>query len=140
MVFSGGDAPVSLRGDPKKFAELRRMLRTIPAVTAQRVAARVAPALSGLAGAAYDAGRTVYGDPRPESVTGAPLDLVETGATRPRVKFEATGTQVRAVLGTRYARFLIGKYRILPMGQLPVEWSRQIGDAVRAEIGAEVPT
>lgn len=138
MVVSRGDDPVSLRGNPRKLRDLRRSLREIPVVTAQRVAARVAPELTALAGEAYDSGRTVYGDPRRESVEGGALDLVESGKTRERVAFAATGTQVRAVLGTRYARFLIGKYRILPIRNLPAEWSHRIGGAARDEIAKAV--
>lgn len=69
----------------------------------------------------YDAGRTVYDTPRPSSVSGAPLTLKQSGKTRGALAFVAIGTIVRAQLGTRYAKYLVGKYKILPQS-LPAAW------------------
>jgi hypothetical protein len=126
---------VSLRGDPRHLRELAKKLRTIPKVVAQDVARAVAPELTVLAAGAYTTGRTVYGDARPAGSSGNALDLVETGATLSTVRFVANGTIVRCVLGTRYARFLVGRYRILPMGNLPVAWSARIGETARRVVG-----
>lgn len=116
-----------------KLREFHRMLRELPKVVAQDVAARVAPTLTAQARGAYQAGQTVYGDARPEGKAGE-LDLVVSGDTLERVRFVAIGTVVRCVLGTRYARYLIGRYRILPMGKLPVAWSQTVEQTVRATI------
>jgi Na+/glutamate symporter len=59
--------------------------------------------------------------------------LRRTGATEATLRFVAIGTIVRCVLGTPYARYLIGNYRVLPMGAMPVSWSRQIADIVSKE-------
>jgi hypothetical protein len=123
-----------LRGNPQRLAELARKLKAIPVRVAQDVAARVAPTITGKAQAAFAAGQTVYGDARPTGVRGNVLDLFETGATASRLKFVAVGTVVRCVLPTRHAKYLIGKYRILPMGRLPVSWSQAIGETTRDEI------
>ncbi len=67
---------------------------------------------------------------------GGALSLVQTGATRARVVFVANGTIVRCVLGTKYARYLIGKYGILPNGNaaIPVEWQDTLQLNVNAAI------
>ena len=74
---------------------------------------------------------------------GGRLNLRETGATRSDVYFVAIGTLVRAQLGPKYAKYLIGKYKILPsQGPLPSRWSealgrnmREVADAYWAEVG-----
>lgn len=123
-----------VKGDPRTLFELNRRIRQIPTTLAQEVAADVAPALTTAAQSAYGGGQTVYGEARPAGIAGNSLDLEVTGATRADVKFVAIGTVVRAVLGTRYAKYLIGKYRILPMGALPVAWSRRISELARDRI------
>jgi hypothetical protein len=117
-----------LIGNPATLRELAKSLKRLPVVVAQDVAAKVAPVITGLAQASYSGGQTVYGDARPEGKHG-PLDLVVSGDTQGAVRFVAIGTVVRAVLPTPYAKFLVGKYRILPMGEMPVAWSTAIGAA-----------
>jgi len=124
---------MSLRGNPGNLRALAQKLRQLPRDVARNVAAEVAPKLTALAQSAYDGGRTVYGDARPEGKHG-PLTLVESGATRRDMRAAATGTSVRFVLGPRWAKYLVGKYRILPGGDLvalPDDWSRTIGDTAR---------
>lgn len=87
--------------------------------------------MTGLAGEAYDGGKTVYGEARPLGASGQPLSLEASGATRRTLRFTATGTVVRCVLGTRWAKYLIGKYAILPNGALPAGWSRRLDQLVR---------
>lgn len=125
---------MALRGNPQTLRALAKSMRQLPKTVAQDVAKRVAPVITDKAQAAYSGGVTVYGDPRPAGVHGNALDLIETGDTQARVHFVAIGTVVRCVLPTRQARFLIGKYRIMPLGALPVAWSEAIGAEVNAEI------
>jgi hypothetical protein len=127
---------MGLKGDISNLRRLKRNLRDMPTTLAASVAQRAAPALTGLAQDAYGGNVSVYGDPRPAGVDGRPLTLERSGATRRTLRFTATGTIVRCVLGTRYARYLIGKYGILPNGPLPVAWSRKLGDIVKQ---AKVP-
>ncbi len=124
---------MTLRGNPRDLRALAKSLRQSPRVLAQNVAAKAAPVISSLAQAAYDSGSTVYDEPRPLGVAGQQLDLVVSGKVRGALGFSAVGTIVRCVLGPRYSRFLVGKYRILPLGALPVRWSRAIGEIARAE-------
>lgn len=123
-------ARAGLRGDVRTISDLKRNLRALPLSMAHDVAKRSAPALTEEVQGAFDSGRNVYGESRPESVDGGPLSLVKTGATKRLLRFRATGRLVGAVLGTTYARFLIGKYRILPMGGMPAEWSRRLSGIV----------
>ena len=120
-------------GDFSSLSKLKSKLRTYPKTLAHNIAQKAAPALTGLTASAFGAALTVYGDARPAGVQGNALDLEETGTTRQTLKFTATGTVVRCVLGTRYARYLIGKYGILPNGSLPAEWSRALREITTSE-------
>lgn len=123
-------------GNPANLRKLGASLRALPKVLAQKVAAKVAPDLTAQAQAAYGSGRNVYGDARPTGVDGQPLSLEKSGATRRSLKFVSVGTIVRASLGTRWSRYLIGKYKILPNAgsPMPVAWQDATSKIARAEI------
>jgi hypothetical protein len=95
------------------------------------VAKRGAEKMTALAREAYAAGRTVYGEARPVGVDGVPLDLHETGDVSDALRFDAFGPDIRCGSLPRYARFLIGKYSILPRGPvLPGDWARALNEIV----------
>ena len=119
-------ARAGLRGDLSSIRALKANLRAMPISLAHSVAQRAAPAMTDETQSAFSGGRTVYGEPRPSGADGKPLTLVRTGDTKRALSFVATGTLVWARLGTRYARYLIGKYSILPNGPLPAGWSRRL--------------
>ena len=122
-----------LKGDLSSLRALKARLRQMPVTVAHSVAQRAAPAITELATQAYDGNRSVYGEPRPAStVDGHELTLERTGATRRALRFVANGTIVRCVLGTRYARYLVGKYGVLPNGALPVRWADRLAQVVAA--------
>lgn len=121
---------MSLRGNLSSIKALKSRLRELPRTVAHDVARRAAPELTQLTASAYESGRSVYGEPRPPGVDGRRLTLDATGATRRTLQFVANGTIVRCVLGTKYARYLIGKYGILPNGAMPSEWSRRLAALV----------
>jgi hypothetical protein len=112
------------------FAGLKAALKRMPVSLANDVAQASAPGLTQRTANAYDGGRTVYGEARPAGVNG-PLTLEETGATRSHVRFVANGRVVRCVLPTPYAKYLVGKYKILPNGAMPAEWSQFLAGLVR---------
>lgn len=122
----------ALRGDISSIKGLKASLRALPLSVAHDVAQSAAPAMTTLTTDALASKRTVYGDTRPLGADGNPLTLQRSGRTRATMKFVANGTTVRCVLGTPYARYLIGKYGILPNGALPVEWSRRLAEIVAA--------
>lgn len=124
---------MTLRGNPQKIKDVARRLRELPTTVAQDVAGKVAPDITARAKASYSAGETVYSDARPAGEHGA-LTLVKSGATLASLAFVAIGTRIRCQLGTRWAKYLIGKYRILPMGRMPYQWSERIGAVVKDTI------
>lgn len=115
------------------LGELKSKLRALPTAVAHRTANAAAPTMTGLTAGAYDAGQNVYGEARPRGVQGV-LSLVKSGATRRDVRFVATGTIVRCVLPQKYARFLVGKYGILPNGAMPAEWARRLRELTATEV------
>jgi hypothetical protein len=62
------------------------------------------------------------------------VSLVRTGKTRDQLRFVVNGTIIRCALGPRYAKYLIGKYKILPIGDrtaMPANWTRALDELVR---------
>lgn len=52
------------------------------------------------------------------------------GHVKDGLSFVATGTILRAELSQPYAKYLVGKYKILPMS-LPADWGRELEKIVR---------
>jgi hypothetical protein len=66
-------------------------------------------------------------------VDGRALKLNRTGAARREVYFVQEGSRMRCRMGVRYAKFLIGRYAILPIGSfIPAAWRHTIDGIVRA--------
>jgi hypothetical protein len=66
---------------------------------------------------------------------GEQLTLNRTGDTRRDLRFVVNGTIIRCALGPKYAKYLIGKYKILPIGDrtsMPVAWVRAMNELVAA--------
>lgn len=116
---------MSLKGNPQTLKSFAKKLSKVSTVAAQAVATRAAAPLTSRAGSDYDGGRTAYGEARPPGVNGNALSLVKSGDTRSLLRFTSIGTRVRVVLGTPYAKFLIGKYKILP-NSLPRPWATEL--------------
>lgn len=126
------------------------------------LAAKVAPELTDLAHGSFGARQSVYGDPRTHhnekgrkfkgrkyhgrSPGGkrkgdTALTLVRTGTVLGSLTFTSRGTStVTAVLSTKYARYLIGKYGVLPNSKaaMPVAWQNAIKALFRREIDARI--
>lgn len=118
---------VSLKGNVGDLKRLGKRLNAFPTTLVHAVANQTAPVLTVEAAGAHAARRSVYGESYGNSlVTGDPLTLDKTGLTGSTIRFTATGSVVRCVLGPKYSRFLIGKYRILPMGKMPIAWAEKI--------------
>jgi hypothetical protein len=117
------------------LAKLKANLKALPITVAHEVAASAAPGLTTRVRGAFDAGQTVYGEARPPSVNGGPLTLEQSGATKRTLQFVSNGRIVRCVLGTPYAKYLVGKYKVLPNGAMPAEWSRYLAELLeRAKV------
>ncbi len=111
-----------LRGDVRTLRNIGKNLPTT--AIAQRVAARVAPEITTLALASYDAGQTPYGDAWPPGHDGRDVDQVESGAQRAALQYVAIGTRVRCTLPQKYTKYQVGRFGILPRaGQtMPSSW------------------
>lgn len=114
--------------------DFKARLAKFPVSLAHEIAQQAAPLLTSYAQQAFDSGTNVYGEPRPEGKGGRKLTLYKTGDTRRAMRFVANGRIVRCSLGPRYARYLIGKYKILPVGDrtsMPASWQRALDELVR---------
>lgn len=134
--------PVSaagLKGDLSKLSRLASAMRKLPVRLSQQVAAQVAPDLTGLTRAAFDGGRSVYGEARGPGVDGSTLTLRKTGALASKLQFTAIGTRVRAVLSVKYAKYHIHRGILPSRHRLPVAWQQAIRDAAEAQIRKGLP-
>jgi len=117
----------------------RDRVQAMTVSAAQIVASQAAPELTAAARADFDSGLTAYGAPRPSGVNG-PLSLVATGATRATLGFSSQGTVMRAVLTTPWAKYLVGKYQVLPSGDrtdIPPKWKRSLDGIVARVLASE---
>lgn len=129
---------MSLKGNLNSLQALKRNLKALPITVSARIAGQAAPAISVLAVGGFDSGRTVYERPRPRGADGDELSLVRTGATRNALRFIATGTSIRTARLPKYARWLIGRFGILPNGPLPLNWRDRLHAIAGAVIGDEL--
>ncbi len=118
-----------VRGN-QTLGQLKSRLKALPISVAHEVASASAPGLTARTRTAFGAGKTVYGEARPPAVDGGALTLEQSGDTKRTLQFVANGRIVRCVLGTPYAKYLIGRYKILPNGAMPAEWSRYLAELV----------
>jgi hypothetical protein len=131
-----------VKGPPtENLRRFNNRLADLPRVLAVEAARRAAPIISRYARASFDSGKTAYDSPRPLGSHGNMLSLVQSGATRAALQFTSDGgSKIRAVLGTRYAKFLIGKFKILPIGNaaMPMRWRLALNTLVAEIIGRAV--
>jgi len=121
---------MGVRGDFSTIARFKSNLNAMPLSVAHDVASRAAPEINKLAQGAFHAGQTVFDEPRPAGEGGKFLTLHKTGATERELRFVSVGTIVRCVLGPRYSKYSIGKYKILPIRALPSKWSAKLRELV----------
>jgi hypothetical protein len=110
---------------------LRGEIKALPLRIRSAVAKDAAAILDRRMRDSFTAGETVYGTPRPVSVKGTPLKLVKSGKTQNALHFVSVGTIVRAQLATPYAKYLVGKYQVMPQSSIPAEWRPDIEQVVR---------
>lgn len=124
---------MALVGDLNRLRDLKRSLKSVPVTAVAEIAKRSAPAVTAHAQASFRGGQDVFGAPRLEAVQGGNLSLVKSGATQAAIQFIATGRDIRVARLPRYAKYLIGRYGILPNGkQLPNAWRGTIGAIAKA--------
>lgn len=128
-----------LRGDLSRIRALERSIRELPRVVGAKVAAAAADQITAMNRATFAAGRNAYGDPWLPGTDGQPVDLKETGALAASIAYRSAGTRLRAHLGPRYAKYVVGKRPVLPTGRLPLKMSEALrvttARVIRAELG-----
>jgi hypothetical protein len=128
------------KGSTANLRRFNKELQAIPTKVAIEVAKRAAGKLTALMQSDFDSGRTAYSETRKKGAYGNDLDLVDNSTTRGALHFTSDGgTKIRVAGLPDYARFLIGKYKILPIGNaaLPYKWNhmlRWLGSEVIAEL------
>lgn len=127
---------MSLKGNPQKLRDIGKNIAGLGQVVKNKIAARVAPAITELALASFDRGETPFGDAWPPGHDGRDVDLVESGAMRGTLRFVAIGGRVRCVMGVKWAKYQVGKRKVLPApGQtMPGPWRDVAGRISREEI------
>ena len=125
-----------LVGNPRTLKDLNRKIQALPVQVQERIAAKVAPQLTALALESFGRGEDPYGATWQEGADGKPVTLEITGRLKGGLVFVSIGRKVRAKLGAPYAKYQVGKRRVLPPGgrALPVAWSEAIGATAAAEI------
>jgi hypothetical protein len=129
-----------LVGNPRTLKRLTASLRDLPTRVASRIAERSAPLVTGSLQSSFNAGTDPYGQPWAPGADGKPVDLVETGKLRSTLSFYPIGRRIIAKLGTRYAKYQVGRRKVFPPGgrPLPVAWSAALAETANAEIRAFV--
>lgn len=122
----------------RSIRALKKALTQLPITASARIAARYAPVATQLARDAHASGRTAYGAARPLGVDGKALTLDRTGDTKRALSFVATGRDVRLTQLPRYAKYLIGKYDLLPNGPLPTAWRERIREIAAHVLHEEI--
>lgn len=113
-----------LKGNTQNLRAINKKLQAMPKVLAEKLAKKAAGTLTELVQGTYGK-KSVYGD---AIHLEAGNNLVKTGSVKSALRFVAVGTIVRAALNQKYARYLIGKYGILPNGNaaMPVSWTKAL--------------
>ena len=130
-----------VKGPPtNNLRQYNKRLQTFPRVAAIDMAKRAVPIISRMAQGSFDAGLDVYDAARRLGVHGNALSLVDTGKARASLLFTSDGgTKIRAVLAARWVKYIIGKYKILPIGNaaLPAKWQLAL-NTLAAEVLAAI--
>lgn len=119
-----------IKASGMRMSDFRSKVSKLGVQVATEVAQRGARALNAFAQQDYDNGVTVYGDKRPLGVNGNEITLYREGRLRGQYGFTANGTIMRSVLSVDYAKYAIGRFKILPPGnaEIPFRWRRVLED------------
>ena len=132
----------NMRGGIDSINRLKGKIRDLPLNLRTAVAKDASGWLDIAIRDDFKSGETVYDTPRPLGVNGQKLTLVDPRSApktsrkwrkskgtyphkgqhvRDSIGFTQNGTIIRAQLGQKYARYLVGKYQILPQ-LIPASW------------------
>lgn len=126
---------MALKGQTQNLRNFNKKLAKMPTEIAAKVADRGAAAITQLARASYDSGRSVYGESFPNGWT-----LIDKGTTRDKVEYKSDGgTKIRCAINTPYAIYLI-RYGVLPNSgaAMPSSWQVKLKQITDEEMGKVV--
>lgn len=125
-----------LIGDVNKIRAIEKAFLRFPKVAARILTKRVASKITALGRATFNAGQNAYGDEWEPLADGSPATLVRSGALAKGVEYVANGRLLRARLGPRYAKYVIGKRPIFPQkkAKLPPSYNAAIRETLPSVI------
>lgn len=94
--------------------DFSKKLRELPRTVAIKVAAAAAPALTNAAKATFASSQNAFGEDWVPGAEGQTVTLKESGTLASTIQYVAVGTKIRVALGTRYAKYQVGKRPIFP--------------------------
>jgi hypothetical protein len=118
---------MTLKGDLSSLKKLKQTIAQLPQTLQNHVAQEAAGKLNAMILEDYASGKTVYGTSRPLGVNGNSLDLSNTGNAQGSFELYVVGSLIRVRFAVPYAKYLVGKYKVMPNGNepIPVRW-RQV--------------
>lgn len=125
----------------RSLHQFSKDLRNLPRRVGNLVAAEAAPAITDVGRKSFLAGEDAYGVPWVPKLDGKKATLRQTDDLFDFLFYVAIGTKLRVALGTKYAKYQIGRRPIFPTqgGALPPAYvdalSRVSSDVCRREIG-----
>lgn len=127
-------------GDFTKLQKKAEALRRLPKVVAIRAAAMSAGAINALAAGTFSRSEDAYGVGWKPSVDGEKVTLRKSGKLASNVRYKATGTRLRAVLGVAYAKYQVGARPIFPRkgDLLPKEYTVALKETCDAVVREEL--
>jgi hypothetical protein len=119
-----------LKGKISSLTNFSKRLREIPRVLAPRVSEAVAPRLTEQGRETFNAGQDPWGTPWEPSVDGQAVTLRKSGALLDSLRYIAIGTLLRVSGLTAYAKYQIGRRRVLPAqgAPLPPDYAKALNE------------
>ncbi len=125
--------------DISSLSKMSATLRALPTVLAQKIATKAAPVISQFANESFEASTDPYGVAWTPKADGSTATLVKTGNMKRFLYYVAIGTKLRVALGTRYAKYQIGKRPVFPRaGVLPSKYATALVQIAQSEAKAFV--
>ena len=120
-----------------KFAQ---GLRELPRLVANRAATLAAERLTEVARGTFERSENAYGRSWILSSKGERVTLRDTGSLARTIRYKAIGTRIRVELGTRYAKYQVGRRPIFPTqtSALPPAYVAALKASVAEALEAEV--
>ena len=109
---------------------------------ATEVARQSVGAVNAIARSDFASGRNCYGEARALGRNGNVVSLHDTGRLGREFGFEQIGTSLRMEIAIPYAKYMVGRFEILPIGDrsaIPIRWKRVI-DGIFEVVAANTST